>query len=82
MTPRCSQVDIGLRLDVPGFLPGTAQEYGGIIKHGSKLPFAFAEATVPKVTVITRKATVLKMVAGLKTAKGLDQARNREKAIQ
>jgi propionyl-CoA carboxylase beta chain len=42
--------------DVPGFLPGTAQEYGGIIKHGAKLLFAFAEATVPKVTVITRKA--------------------------
>jgi propionyl-CoA carboxylase beta chain len=42
--------------DVPGFLPGTAQEYGGIIKHGSKLLYAFAEATVPKVTVITRKA--------------------------
>jgi propionyl-CoA carboxylase beta chain len=42
--------------DVPGFLPGTAQEFGGIIKHGAKLLFAFAEATVPKVTVITRKA--------------------------
>jgi propionyl-CoA carboxylase beta chain len=42
--------------DVPGFLPGTVQEYGGIIKHGAKLLFAFAEATVPKVTVITRKA--------------------------
>src|SRR5271168_131022 len=42
--------------DVPGFLPGTAQEYGGIIKHGAKLLFAFAEATVPKITVITRKA--------------------------
>ena len=42
--------------DVPGFLPGTAQEYGGIIRHGAKLLFAFAEATVPKVTVITRKA--------------------------
>jgi propionyl-CoA carboxylase beta chain len=42
--------------DVPGFLPGTMQEYGGIIKHGAKLLFAFAEATVPKVTVITRKA--------------------------
>ncbi|MEE8532976.1 MAG: carboxyl transferase domain-containing protein, partial [Alphaproteobacteria bacterium] len=41
---------------VPGFLPGTAQEHGGIIKHGAKLLFAFAEATVPKVTVITRKA--------------------------
>jgi propionyl-CoA carboxylase beta chain len=42
--------------DVPGFLPGTAQEYGGIIKHGAKLLYAFAEATVPKITVITRKA--------------------------
>jgi propionyl-CoA carboxylase beta chain len=42
--------------DVPGFLPGTNQEFGGIIKHGAKLLFAFAEATVPKVTVITRKA--------------------------
>ena len=43
-------------VDVPGFMPGTAQEYGGIIKHGAKLLFAYAEATVPKVTVITRKA--------------------------
>ena len=42
--------------DVPGFLPGTAQEFGGIIRHGAKLLYAFAEATVPKVTVITRKA--------------------------
>jgi len=42
--------------DVPGFLPGTQQEFGGIIKHGAKLLFAFAEATVPKITVITRKA--------------------------
>jgi propionyl-CoA carboxylase beta chain len=42
--------------DVPGFMPGTTQEYGGIIKHGAKLLYAFAEATVPKVTVITRKA--------------------------
>ena len=42
--------------DVPGFLPGTVQEYGGIIKHGAKLLYAFAEATVPKVTVVTRKA--------------------------
>ena len=42
--------------DVPGFLPGTQQEYGGIIKHGAKLLYAYAEATVPKVTVITRKA--------------------------
>ena len=43
-------------VDVPGFLPGTAQEHGGIIKHGAKLLFAYGEATVPKVTVITRKA--------------------------
>ncbi|MEM9221302.1 MAG: acyl-CoA carboxylase subunit beta [Pseudomonadota bacterium] len=43
-------------VDVPGFLPGTSQEYGGLIKHGAKLLFAYAEATVPKVTVITRKA--------------------------
>jgi propionyl-CoA carboxylase beta chain len=42
--------------DVPGFLPGTRQEYGGIIRHGAKLLFAYAEATVPKATVITRKA--------------------------
>jgi propionyl-CoA carboxylase beta chain len=42
--------------DVPGFLPGTGQEYGGVIRHGAKLLFAFAEATVPKVTIITRKA--------------------------
>jgi propionyl-CoA carboxylase beta chain len=42
--------------DVPGFLPGVAQEHGGIIRHGAKLLFAFAEATVPKITVITRKA--------------------------
>ncbi|MDP6289447.1 MAG: acyl-CoA carboxylase subunit beta [Arenicellales bacterium] len=43
-------------VDVPGFMPGTSQEYGGIIKHGAKLLYAYAEATVPKVTVITRKA--------------------------
>jgi propionyl-CoA carboxylase beta chain len=43
-------------VDVPGFMPGTAQEYGGIIKHGAKLLFAYAEATVPKITLITRKA--------------------------
>ncbi|MCD4788970.1 MAG: acyl-CoA carboxylase subunit beta [Bacteroidales bacterium] len=42
-------------VDVPGFLPGTAQEFGGIIKHGAKLLYAFAEATVPKITIITRK---------------------------
>ena len=43
-------------VDVPGFLPGTAQEHGGIIRHGAKLLYAYAEATVPKLTVITRKA--------------------------
>ena len=43
-------------VDVPGFMPGTAQEYGGIIKHGAKLLYAYAVCTVPKVTVITRKA--------------------------
>jgi propionyl-CoA carboxylase beta chain len=43
-------------VDVPGFLPGTTQEYGGIIKHGAKLLYAYAEATVPKITVVTRKA--------------------------
>src|SRR5690606_3655467 len=42
-------------VDVPGYLPGVSQEYGGIITHGAKLVFAYAEATVPKVTVITRK---------------------------
>jgi propionyl-CoA carboxylase beta chain len=42
--------------DVPGFLPGTLQEYGGIIKHGAKLMYAFSEATVPKITLITRKS--------------------------
>ena len=42
--------------DVPGFLPGTAQEWGGIIRHGAKLLYAYAEATVPKITVITRKS--------------------------
>ena len=43
-------------VDVPGFLPGTSQEYQGIIRHGAKLLYAFAEATVPKITIITRKA--------------------------
>ena len=52
----CFNIPILTLEDVPGFLPGTAQEYGGIIKHGAKLLFAYAEATVPKVTVITRKA--------------------------
>src|SRR5881227_1455234 len=52
----CFNIPIVTFVDVPGFLPGTAQEYGAIIKHGAKLLFAFAEATVPKVTLITRKA--------------------------
>ena len=52
----CFNIPLVTFEDVPGFLPGTAQEYGGIIKHGAKLLFAYAEATVPKVTVITRKA--------------------------
>jgi len=52
----CFNLPIVTFVDVPGFLPGTAQEYGGIIKHGAKLLYAFCEATVPKVTIITRKA--------------------------
>ncbi|MBF0462077.1 MAG: acyl-CoA carboxylase subunit beta [Magnetococcales bacterium] len=52
----CFQIPLVTFVDVPGFLPGTQQELGGIIKQGAKLLFAFAEATVPKVTVITRKA--------------------------
>ena len=52
----CFNIPLVTFVDVPGFLPGTAQEYGGLIKHGAKLLFAFAEASVPKVTVITRKA--------------------------
>ena len=52
----CFNIPIVTFVDVPGFLPGTKQEYGGIIKHGAKLLFAFTEATVPKLTVITRKA--------------------------
>ena len=52
----CFNIPLVTFVDVPGFLPGTDQEYGGIIKHGAKLLFAFAEATVPKVTVILRKA--------------------------
>lgn len=50
------EIPILTLVDVPGFMPGTSQEYNGIIKHGAKLLFAYAEATVPKVTVITRKA--------------------------
>jgi propionyl-CoA carboxylase beta chain len=52
----CFSIPLVTFVDVPGFLPGTAQEYGGLIKHGAKLLFAFSEATVPKVTLITRKA--------------------------
>ena len=52
----CFNIPIVTFVDVPGFLPGIAQEYGGLIKHGAKLLFAYGEATVPKVTVITRKA--------------------------
>jgi propionyl-CoA carboxylase beta chain len=52
----CFNIPILTLVDVPGFLPGTAQEYGGLIKHGAKLLFAYAEATVPKITIITRKA--------------------------
>jgi propionyl-CoA carboxylase beta chain len=52
----CFNVPILSLVDVPGFLPGVGQEHGGIIKHGAKLLYAYAEATVPKLTVITRKA--------------------------
>ncbi len=52
----CFEIPLLTFVDVPGFLPGTDQEYGGLIKHGAKLLFAYSEATVPKVTVITRKA--------------------------
>ncbi len=52
----CFEIPILTLVDVPGFLPGTSQEYNGVIKHGAKLLFAYGEATVPKVTVITRKA--------------------------
>jgi propionyl-CoA carboxylase beta chain len=52
----CFNIPLVTFVDVPGFLPGTKQEFGGIIRHGAKLLFAFAEATVPKITVITRKA--------------------------
>jgi propionyl-CoA carboxylase beta chain len=52
----CFNVPLVTFVDVPGFLPGVGQEHGGIIKHGAKLLFAYCEATVPKVTVITRKA--------------------------
>lgn len=52
----CFEIPLLTLVDVPGFLPGTSQEWNGVIKHGAKLLFAYGEATVPKVTVITRKA--------------------------
>jgi propionyl-CoA carboxylase beta chain len=52
----CFNIPIVTFVDVPGFLPGTAQEYGGVIRNGAKILYAYAEATVPKITVITRKA--------------------------
>jgi propionyl-CoA carboxylase beta chain len=52
----CFNIPVVTFVDVPGFLPGSTQEYGGIIRHGAKLVYAYAEATVPKITVITRKA--------------------------
>ena len=52
----CFSIPLLTLIDVPGFMPGTAQEYGGIIKHGAKLLYAYAEATVPKISLITRKA--------------------------
>ena len=52
----CFNIPIVTFVDSPGFLPGTHQEYGGIIRHGAKVLYAFSEATVPKITVITRKA--------------------------
>jgi len=52
----CFEIPILTFVDVPGFLPGTSQEFGGVIKHGAKLLYAYGEATVPKVTIITRKA--------------------------
>ena len=52
----CFNIPLVTLVDVPGFMPGTEQEYGGIIRHGAKLIYAYAEATVPKVALITRKA--------------------------
>ena len=52
----CFNIPIISFIDVPGFLPGTSQEYGGIIRHGAKLLYAYCEATVPKISIITRKA--------------------------
>jgi propionyl-CoA carboxylase beta chain len=65
--------------DVPGFLPGTQQEFGGIIRHGAKLLYAFAEATVPKITVITRKAYggAYCVMSSKKSARMMQPARHR-----
>ncbi len=52
----CFNIPVVTFVDVPGFLPGTAQEYGGVIRNGAKMLYAYAEATIPKVTIITRKA--------------------------
>jgi len=52
----CFNIPVVTFVDVPGFLPGTAQEYGGVIRNGAKILYAFAEATIPKITIITRKA--------------------------
>jgi len=52
----CFNIPVVTLVDVPGFLPGTVQEFGGVIRNGAKLMYAYAEATIPKVTVITRKA--------------------------
>jgi len=52
----CFNIPIITFMDVPGFLPGVQQEYGGIIRHGAKMLYAYSEATVPKITIITRKA--------------------------
>ena len=52
----CFNIPVVTFVDVPGFLPGTAQEFGGVIRNGAKILYAFAEATIPKVTVIPRKA--------------------------
>ena len=52
----CFNIPLVTFVDVPGFMPGVNQEYGGIIRHGAKLIYAYAEATVPKVSIITRKA--------------------------
>ncbi|GIT13673.1 MAG: hypothetical protein CM1200mP35_04930 [Chloroflexota bacterium] len=55
----CFNIPLVTLVDVPGFMPGVDQEYGGIIRHGAKLIFAYAEATVPKICVITRRHMVV-----------------------